>query len=172
MTRRYDGKTTSFSSEGRLLQVENAFESINKSTPTVGILTSEGKTNYINFQESFWRPKSRYYRSCSPRKSWVRRSTRWMITLFARSAEWPLMPYYWLRRAEQNARNIRISSRSQCQSRRPWTISARLYITEPNMAATDPLECPFSMPDMISITNSSCIVRSPAETLPPGKLMF
>eukprot|EP00829_Urostomides_striatus_P014770 TRINITY_DN446_c0_g1_i1.p1 TRINITY_DN446_c0_g1~~TRINITY_DN446_c0_g1_i1.p1 ORF type:complete len:251 (-),score=68.25 TRINITY_DN446_c0_g1_i1:91-843(-) len=42
MARRYDSKTTSFSSEGRLMQVEYAFENVNKSTPTLGILTKEG----------------------------------------------------------------------------------------------------------------------------------
>lgn len=43
MARRYDSKTASFSSEGRLLQVEYAFENVNKSIPTMGLLTKEGK---------------------------------------------------------------------------------------------------------------------------------
>eukprot|EP00830_Metopus_es_P018502 TRINITY_DN646_c0_g1_i2.p1 TRINITY_DN646_c0_g1~~TRINITY_DN646_c0_g1_i2.p1 ORF type:complete len:275 (+),score=56.17 TRINITY_DN646_c0_g1_i2:96-827(+) len=42
MARRYDAKTTSFSTEGRLMQVEYAIESVNRSTPTLGILTKEG----------------------------------------------------------------------------------------------------------------------------------
>ena len=43
MTRRYDSKTASFSSEGRLLQVEYAFENVSKSIPTMGVLTKECK---------------------------------------------------------------------------------------------------------------------------------
>ena len=42
MTRRYDSKTTSFTSEGQLPQVEYAFQNVAKSTPTLGILTKEG----------------------------------------------------------------------------------------------------------------------------------
>jgi 20S proteasome subunit alpha 3 len=49
MARRYDSKTTSFSSEGRLMQVEYAFENVNKSTPTLGILTKEGIFISLNF---------------------------------------------------------------------------------------------------------------------------
>lgn len=48
MARRYDSKTTSFSSEGRLMQVEYAFENVNKSTPTLGILTKEGIVSFVN----------------------------------------------------------------------------------------------------------------------------
>lgn len=42
MTRRYDAKTTSFTPDGLLPQVEYAFQNVAKSTPTLGILTKEG----------------------------------------------------------------------------------------------------------------------------------
>lgn len=42
MSNRYDAKTNSFNSEGRLLQVENALQAINKMGSSVGILTKEG----------------------------------------------------------------------------------------------------------------------------------
>ena len=46
MSRRYDTRTTSFTSEGLLPQVEYAFQSVSKSTPTLGILTKEGLVIY------------------------------------------------------------------------------------------------------------------------------
>ena len=42
MSRKYDSKTTTFTPEGRLLQVEYAIESINKRAPTMGMITKEG----------------------------------------------------------------------------------------------------------------------------------
>lgn len=42
MSRRYDSKTTTFSPEGRLMQVEYAIEAINKTGSAIGILTKEG----------------------------------------------------------------------------------------------------------------------------------
>jgi 20S proteasome subunit alpha 3 len=42
MSRRYDAKTTTFTQEGRLMQVEYAIEAINKTGPAIGILTTEG----------------------------------------------------------------------------------------------------------------------------------
>lgn len=42
MSRRYDQKTTTFTQDGRLLQVEYAIEAINKTGPAIGILTKEG----------------------------------------------------------------------------------------------------------------------------------
>ena len=42
MARRYDTKTTMFTPEGRLQQVEYAIEAINHSTSSIGILTKEG----------------------------------------------------------------------------------------------------------------------------------
>jgi len=42
MSRRYDSKTTTFTSEVRLMQVEYAIEAINKTGPAIGILTTEG----------------------------------------------------------------------------------------------------------------------------------
>lgn len=42
MSRVYDTKTTSFNSEGLLPQVEYAFQSVGKATPTLGVLTKEG----------------------------------------------------------------------------------------------------------------------------------
>ena len=42
MSRMYDSKTTTFTPEGRLLQVEYAIESINKRAPTMGLVTPEG----------------------------------------------------------------------------------------------------------------------------------
>ncbi|KAF7457573.1 putative proteasome subunit alpha type [Cryptosporidium felis] len=42
MSRRYDSRTTTFSPEGRLYQVEYALEAINNAAPTVGLLCKEG----------------------------------------------------------------------------------------------------------------------------------
>ncbi len=42
MTRRYDSKTTSFTPEGLLPQVEYAYQNVAKSTPTLGVLTKQG----------------------------------------------------------------------------------------------------------------------------------
>lgn len=42
MSRRYDGRTTTFSPEGRLFQVEYAIEAINNAAASIGILTKEG----------------------------------------------------------------------------------------------------------------------------------
>jgi len=42
MSRRYDGRTTTFSPEGRLFQVEYAMEAINNAGSTVGILAKDG----------------------------------------------------------------------------------------------------------------------------------
>lgn len=41
-SRRYDSKTTTFTPEGRLLQVEYAMEAINNAGSTVGVLCPEG----------------------------------------------------------------------------------------------------------------------------------
>ena len=40
---KYDGRTTTFNPDGRLLQVEYAIEHINQDSSVVGILTKEGK---------------------------------------------------------------------------------------------------------------------------------
>lgn len=42
MSRRYDGRTTTFSPEGRLFQVEYAMEAINNAGSAIGVLTKEG----------------------------------------------------------------------------------------------------------------------------------
>ena len=42
MARRYDGRTTTFSPEGRLFQVEYAMESISNSGAAVGVLAKDG----------------------------------------------------------------------------------------------------------------------------------
>ncbi|OII72751.1 proteasome subunit Alpha type 4 [Cryptosporidium andersoni] len=42
MSRRYDSRTTTFSPDGRLYQVEYALEAINKAAPTIGILCKDG----------------------------------------------------------------------------------------------------------------------------------
>ena len=42
MSRRYDGRTTTFSPQGRLFQVEYAIEAINNAGSAVGILTKDG----------------------------------------------------------------------------------------------------------------------------------
>lgn len=42
MSRRYDSKTTTFTPDGRLMQVEYAIEAINKAGSSVGLITSEG----------------------------------------------------------------------------------------------------------------------------------
>ncbi|OQS07108.1 proteasome subunit alpha [Thraustotheca clavata] len=42
MSRRYDGRTTTFSPEGRLFQVEYAMEAINNAGSAVGILAKDG----------------------------------------------------------------------------------------------------------------------------------
>jgi len=42
MSRRYDGRTTTFSPEGRLFQVEYALEAIGNAIPAVGILAKDG----------------------------------------------------------------------------------------------------------------------------------
>jgi len=42
MARRYDSRTTTFSPEGRLYQVEYAMEAINNAGSTIGVLTKEG----------------------------------------------------------------------------------------------------------------------------------
>jgi len=42
MARRYDSRTTTFSPEGRLFQVEYAMEAINNAGSTIGVLTTEG----------------------------------------------------------------------------------------------------------------------------------
>lgn len=41
MSRRYDSKTTTFTPDGRLKQVEYAMEAINKAGSAIGVLTSE-----------------------------------------------------------------------------------------------------------------------------------
>ena len=42
MSRRYDSKTTTFSPDGRLQQIEYAVEAINKTGSSIGIVTLEG----------------------------------------------------------------------------------------------------------------------------------
>ena len=42
MSREYDGRTTTFSPEGRLYQVEYAMEAIKNAACAIGILTKEG----------------------------------------------------------------------------------------------------------------------------------
>jgi proteasome subunit alpha type len=42
MSREYDGRTTTFSPDGRLYQVEYAMEAINNAACAIGILTKEG----------------------------------------------------------------------------------------------------------------------------------
>lgn len=42
MSRRYDQKTTTFTNDGKLLQVQYAIEAINKTGSAIGILTKEG----------------------------------------------------------------------------------------------------------------------------------
>lgn len=42
MSRRYDQKTTTFSTDGKLLQVQYAIEAINKTGSAIGVLTKEG----------------------------------------------------------------------------------------------------------------------------------
>jgi 20S proteasome subunit alpha 3 len=42
MSRRYDSKTTTFTPDGRLQQIEYAIEAINKTGSSVGIVTKEG----------------------------------------------------------------------------------------------------------------------------------
>jgi len=42
MSRRYDARTTTFSPEGRLYQVEYAMEAINNAGSTIGVLTKDG----------------------------------------------------------------------------------------------------------------------------------
>jgi len=42
MSRRYDSRTTTFSPEGRLFQLEYAMEAINNAASAIGILTKEG----------------------------------------------------------------------------------------------------------------------------------
>lgn len=42
MSRRYDQKTTTFTNDGKLLQVQYAIEAINKTGSAIGILTREG----------------------------------------------------------------------------------------------------------------------------------
>lgn len=42
MSRRYDSRTTTFSPEGRLYQVEYALEAINNASSTLGILAKDG----------------------------------------------------------------------------------------------------------------------------------
>eukprot|EP00826_Nyctotherus_ovalis_P008836 TRINITY_DN12296_c0_g1_i12.p1 TRINITY_DN12296_c0_g1~~TRINITY_DN12296_c0_g1_i12.p1 ORF type:complete len:245 (+),score=51.75 TRINITY_DN12296_c0_g1_i12:107-841(+) len=48
MSRVYDTKTTSFNSEGLLPQVEYAFQSVGKATPTLGVLTKQGSSFHLN----------------------------------------------------------------------------------------------------------------------------
>ena len=52
MARRYDSRTTMFSPEGRLAQVEYALEAINHSTSSMGILTKEGIDIYQVLQQN------------------------------------------------------------------------------------------------------------------------
>lgn len=42
MSRRYDSKTTTFTPEGRLQQIEYAIEAINKTGSSIGVLTTQG----------------------------------------------------------------------------------------------------------------------------------
>ena len=44
MSRRYDSKTTTFTPEGRLQQIEYAIEAINKTGSSIGVLTTQGVT--------------------------------------------------------------------------------------------------------------------------------